>query len=253
MTKPKIFHPQEIQPGMTILVDGGDLRYIRQTLRLKPGDEIYVLDGNNGCFPGMIKQVHPEVAMVEITGPGDNPGVQLDITLAQALVKGSQMDFLVAKAAELGATMIIPFRSARTIPLLEGDKARAKVERWQKIARQASRQVGRASFPRIEELTHFSQMLTQLPVCALKLIFWEEERQRGIRELLLAPSRPETSRVAIVIGPEGGFTRQEVAEAVNQGFISVSLGRQVFKVDTALMVIMAIIQYETGFLGSWET
>ncbi len=252
MTRPKIFQPGEIQPGMTVLIDGGNLRYIRQVLRRQPGNEIYILDGNRGRFPAIIREIGTEAAIVEITGEADNSGIHPNITLAQALVKGNQMDFLVEKAAELGSGMIIPFRSARSIPHLADEKARARVDRWQKIAIEAARQVGRASFPRVEEVTDFSQMLTLIPTDSLRLIFWEEERQQGIRELFLAQSPCERPLVTIVIGPEGGFTRQEVEEATDQGFISVSLGRQVFKVGTALMVIMAVIQYEMGFLDGGE-
>ncbi|MDZ4164213.1 MAG: RsmE family RNA methyltransferase [Smithellaceae bacterium] len=250
MTRPRIFHFGEIYPGMTLRIEGDEFHYLRQVLRLRTKDELFILNGQNGELPGIIRGFDHSAATVEITGPGKILFAPLDITLAQALVKGENMEFLMEKATELGVNRIIPFHARRSIPRLEGEKAKARVGRWQKIAREGARQVGRPSFPLIEDLTTFEGMLSRMPGDSLRLIFWEEEEERGLRDVILSEPNRSVLAFSLVIGPEGGFSREEVAMANDQGFISVSLGRQVLKVETAIISVLAIIHYEKGLWGS---
>lgn len=248
MTSPRIFHLDEIYSGLTLRIEGDEFRYLRQVLRLRTRDELVILNGKNGEFPGIIRGFDQSGAIVEITGPGRILSAPLNITLAQGLVKGDKMEFLIEKAAELGVNRITPFLCQRSIPHLEGEKAKARVERWRKIAREGARQVGRASFPDIDDLTTFGEMLPRMPADSLRLIFWEEEEERGLREAIIPVLQQEGGAFTLVIGPEGGFSREEVTMAKDRDFISVSLGRQVLKVETALTAVLAIIHYEKGLL-----
>jgi 16S rRNA (uracil1498-N3)-methyltransferase len=159
------------------------------------------------------------------------------------------MDFIIRKATELGAHRIIPFRSARSVPQLTADKSRARVSRWRTIATEAARQCGRADIPEVNDVLSFEEMLASAEGGTLKIIFWEEESERGIKKLLRDNRYEGEKDIAVMIGPEGGFSKEEVDSAVKRGFISVSLGRNVLKVETAAVTILSIIQYELGIFG----
>jgi 16S rRNA (uracil1498-N3)-methyltransferase len=167
----------------------------------------------------------------------------------QSLPKANKMDFIVHKATELGTCKIVPFLSSRSIPKLSPEKTRVKVSRWRNIAVQAARQCSGASIPEIGEIIHFEEAVSQPGPESMKLIFWEEETQKGIKEALCDARYNGVKDISVIVGPEGGFTREEVARATEKGFISVTLGKQVLKVDTAVLTILSIIQYEKGMFG----
>jgi 16S rRNA (uracil1498-N3)-methyltransferase len=159
------------------------------------------------------------------------------------------MDFIVQKATELGADRIISFRSARSVPRLSQDKARAKISRWRSIAQEASRQCGRADIPEIRGIVSFEEMLACSEGQSLKIIFWEEESKRNIKEILRDEKYAGANDISVVIGPEGGFSREEIERAADKGFISATMGKNILKVETAVLAILSIIQYEKGIFG----
>ena len=160
------------------------------------------------------------------------------------------MDGIVRHATELGVRRIVPFLASRSIPRWPSGKGVEKQQRWQKIAVEASRQCGRSDIPEIGEIAPFSGMLAAAPGAALRLIPWEEETARGIREVLRDPRQGGTKRFHVVIGPEGGFTRDEIDQAEGAGFLPVGLGRRVLRVETAALAVLAILQYERGAIGA---
>jgi 16S rRNA (uracil1498-N3)-methyltransferase len=159
------------------------------------------------------------------------------------------MDSIVQKATELGACRIIPFQSARSVPRLTVDKARARVSRWRSIATEAARQCGRADIPEVNDVLSFEEAIASAEGKALKIIFWEEEIERGIKHLLREKRCEGARDISAIVGPEGGFSKEEVDSAVGRGFISVSLGKNILKVETAAVTILSIIQYELGIFG----
>jgi 16S rRNA (uracil1498-N3)-methyltransferase len=159
------------------------------------------------------------------------------------------MDFIIQKATELGVDRIIPFQSARSVSRLTDDKKRQKALRWQKIAVEAARQCGRADVPVISPCLDFLEMIRDEGRKVFKIIFWEEETRCGIRDVLNQKHTELADEFFVIVGPEGGFLKEEVNQAREAGFQSVSLGRQILRVETAALAIMAIIQYEKGILG----
>jgi 16S rRNA (uracil1498-N3)-methyltransferase len=154
------------------------------------------------------------------------------------------MDGIVRHATELGAARIVPFIAERSVPRWRPEQFPRKRERWQKIAVEASRQCGRSDIPEVGEIATFEQMLRNLPESGLRLIPWEEETATGIREVLRDPSRSEITEFVLAIGPEGGFSMGEIELARQAGFLSVSLGKRVLRVETASLAVLAILQYE---------
>jgi 16S rRNA (uracil1498-N3)-methyltransferase len=170
------------------------------------------------------------------------------ITLAQSLPKTDKMDLIIQKATELGASNIAPFVSSRSIPVLTPDKARQRRERWQKIALEAARQCRRPDVPEVGPVVTFREMLDASADAQLKIIFWEEEEGTTIKRVL--GEHADALSIVIAIGPEGGFSPEEVEAARARGFIPTTLGKQVLKTETAGLATLAIIQYERGIFGA---
>ena len=249
MTVPRIYFPGITGKGEIFDLGGENLRYIKSVLRMKKGDHLVLFDGAGWEYETVIKNFSTDGINVEVLGKNRIKDESLKITVLQALPKANKMDSIVRKATELGARTIIPFRSARSVPQLTAEKAHVRVSRWRSIATEAARQCGRADIPEVNDVLSFEEMLASAEEGPLKIIFWEEESERGIRKLLLDSRYEGVKDITVMIGPEGGFSRDEVESAVKRGFISVSLGRNVLKVETAAVTILSIIQYELGIFG----
>lgn len=249
MTVPRIYFPGIIGKGELCDLGGENLRYVKSVLRMKKGDHLILFDGAGWEYETVIKNFSAHGINVEVLRKDRIQDEAPRITVLQALPKANKMDFIIRKATELGAHRIIPFRSARSVPQLTADKALARVSRWRSIATEAARQCGRADIPEVNDVLSFEEMLASAEEGALKIIFWEEESERGIKKLLRDNRYEGEKDINVMIGPEGGFSKEEVESAVKRGFISVSLGRNVLKVETAAVTILAIIQYELGIFG----
>ena len=242
----RFYVPQpRIENGM-LKVEGNELKHIRKVLRLRGGDEISVFDGLGKEFEGTIIEEGLSSVVIRIknvfSSKKDSP---LEVTLAQSLLKGEKMDYLIQKATELGVEEIIPFLSSRSVPLLEKSKTLRRHQRWKRIAVEASKQCGRGVVPGIESLQDYSEMLQKASPNALRLILWEREGAK-LKETLESKER---KKIFFVIGPEGGFSEGEVDEARGAGFIPVTLGRRILRAETASLCFLSILQYERGDLG----
>ncbi|MCK9229159.1 MAG: 16S rRNA (uracil(1498)-N(3))-methyltransferase [Syntrophales bacterium] len=250
MSVQRVYRPA-LRPGTTMTeLDREDFHYLKHVLRLKVGDTVILFDGVGNEYEAVIDDFGASRVRLEIREerPVDDPAPP--VILAQALPKEGKMDFIVQKATELGVRTIIPFTSSRTIPRLTGEKAAARVKRWRKIAAEASKQCGNAIVPEVSEIRTFEAMIDEGARASLPLFFWEEEHHRGIRDIFSTPFRPDLSEISIVVGPEGGFSRDEATAARNRGFMTAHLGRRILRVETAALVILSIIQYEIGSIGT---
>jgi 16S rRNA (uracil1498-N3)-methyltransferase len=243
----RFYVPQpRIEKGM-LKIEGDEVKHIRKVLRLKAGDEIIVFDGLGKEFEGAIVEEGLSSVVIKIqnifSSKRDSP---LEVTLAQSLLKGEKMDYLIQKATELGVKEIIPFFSSRSVPLLEKSKKLKRHHRWEKIAIEASKQCGRGVVPKIESLQDYSDMLQTASPDTLRLILWEKE---GIKLKEILERLKEKKKIFFIIGPEGGFSQLEVDEAKKAGFIPVTLGRRILRAETASLCFLSILQYEKGDIG----
>jgi 16S rRNA (uracil1498-N3)-methyltransferase len=243
----RFYVPQpRLERGM-LKVEGEEVKHIRKVLRLTEGDEITVFDGLGKEFEGTIVAERLSSVVIRVksvsSSKRDSP---LEVTLAQSLLKGEKMDYLIQKATELGVKEIIPFLSSRSVPLLEKSKRLKRHHRWERIAIEASKQCGRGVVPRIEFLQDYSEMLPKASPNALRLILWERE---GIRLKEILERSKEKKKIFFVIGPEGGLSQGEVDEAKEAEFIAVTLGRRILRAETASLCFLSILQYEQGDIG----
>jgi 16S rRNA (uracil1498-N3)-methyltransferase len=142
---------------------------------------------------------------------------------------------------------VVPFLCRRTVPKLDGAAADKRTARWQRIALSAAKQSGRTRVPEILGVMNFSDLVQRPWPCDLKLIFWEKETARGLRRLREEKARVES--LLLVIGPEGGFTPDEVAEATGGGFQSVGMGKRILRTETAAVAALSSAQLLWGDLG----
>ena len=244
---PRFYVPQpQIEKGM-LKIEGREAKHIRRVLRLKTGDEIVVFDGLSKEYEGTIVEEGPSSVVINIqnifSSTGESP---LEITLAQSLLKGEKMDYLIQKATELGIKEIIPFLSSRSIPLLEKSRGSKRHHRWEKIAIEASKQCRRGMVPKIEPLQTYSEMLQVAFSDSLHLILWEKE---GVRlKEVLKDSKGKT-KIFFIVGPEGGLSIEEVEQAKGMGFLPVTLGKRILRSETASLCLLSILQYEWGDIG----
>ncbi len=244
---PRFYIPHPHLEDQFLTVKGQEVRHIRRVLRLREGDEITLFDGSGQTYQGRIVQDRPTSLVVKVEAiscsKSDSP---LEITLAQSLLKGEKMDYLVQKATELGIREIIPFFSSRSIPLLEKSKKSEKHYRWEKIAIEASKQCGRGYLPRIAPPCNFSEMLSLGHDESVRLILYEREGNR-LKEVL--KELKDRKKIFSVIGPEGGFSEEEIEQSKKKGFIPIYLGERILRAETASLCLLSILQYELGDIG----
>ena len=228
-----------------VVLQGSDVSHIRTVLRLTMGDEIEVLDGEGTLYLVRLSELKNKLIKCEILSSEKNDTESpLKIHLGQSLVKGNGFDIILRKAVELGAHSISPLLTERTVTKVDSDK---KIIRWKKIAEESSKQCGRSAIPKIaNSIVQLETFCQQTSDSDLKLIFWEMENKKRLKDI-----NPKTapSSTSILIGPEGGFTQEEVETARSYGFHSLGLGPRIFRAETAPLVVLSLLQAKWGDIG----
>ena len=225
-----------------ILLQGSDVSHIRKVLRLKVGDQIEVLDGEGSLYLVNLTDISINSIKGEILSSEQiNTESRLMIHLGQSLIKGGGFDIILKKSVELGVNFISPLITERTVVKSGSDK---KFSRWKKIIEESSKQCGRSSIPKISnKITCLEMFLQETKNSDLKLIFWEMEKNMGLSDINPKVIPRSTS---LLIGPEGGFTVEEVETARSYGFLSLGLGPRTFRSETAPLVVLSLLQWKWG-------
>jgi len=235
--------------GSKAVVKGSDAHHIKNVLRLKPGDEIGLFDGTGLNYETRIVTLLPksvEVSVIRSFPSTTESNVQ--ITVAQALLKDRKMDSLVRQLTELGITRWIPFIAKRSVPRPDKKRLVTRTERWNKIAKEALKQCKRCCSPEIGATVSFEKVLNLGKDSELKIVFWEEESKPVNKELPVSNVKPP-EKIFILLGPEGGFTLKEVESAKENGFITASLGPRILRAETATIAACTLLQYLFGDMG----
>lgn len=228
-----------------MILSPGDSRHAATVLRLKKGQRVRAGDGRGTVLRGTIVSVSPAAVRIGLDGPVFAAESSLDLTLLQALVKGEKLDLIVRQATELGVKRIIPVYSARSIPRWDKRKELRRLARLQAIARGAAAQCQRALVPVVEPVHTFARVLKTVSNGCM-LVSWEAERTLFLADLLRQTAPNAT--VSIFIGPEGGFTPDEVLALDAAGATLVHLGSRLLRSETAAAVACALLQAAWGDL-----
>ncbi len=239
--------PEQINND-TVVFQPEEIRQIKNVLRLSAGDLIQVLDNAGNTYTVEISKSDNKTLKGNIIEKEfQKPESRFSISLGQALTKGSKIDFIVQKATELGVKDITFVETERSIVKYKNVQAKDKLKRWEKIAKEAAEQSHRITIPDISCCRHLEEFCQSIKNAQLKLIFWEEESEKKLRDWL--KNDIDISRLSILVGPEGGFSRKEIDLTRDFGFIPVGLGPRILKTETAVISILSIIQYVKGDLG----
>ncbi|MBI5198153.1 MAG: 16S rRNA (uracil(1498)-N(3))-methyltransferase, partial [Nitrospirae bacterium] len=230
----------------------GDLaHHLRDVLRLKVGDEIDLVDDRRRKFRSRIVAGEKRILtadIIEELSPPDSPTISLH--LAQGLPKGDKMESIIQKCTELGVDRITPLMTDRCMIHWKSERT-ARIDRWRKIALEASQQAGRWTVPSVGSPMSLAEFLNQPKSWDLGILLWEEERSQRLKPFLDRwiqdrRKQDEPFSCLTLIGPEGGFSGEEAALAREKGLISVTLGERILRTETAGPSILAILQYAIG-------
>ena len=240
----RLLVPPELLAGDVITLSGAPFHHLCRVLRMPVGAEVMVGDGCGLWLRCRIERVEKECARLAVCERECRRDAALEVHLQQGLPKGDKLELVLQKATELGAARLTPVLTARSVPVRDAAREGRRLERWQRIVTEATRQCGRAQVPRVDAPLPLEQALLQVDA-EMRLVAWEE----GGRNLgSLVENFPPLS-VAVLIGPEGGFAASEVALAQGFGFLPVTLGPRILRTETAGMVLAAWLQLIWGDMG----
>ena len=229
--------------GDTLQLSDDDARKLTAVLRKATGDRVQIVDSSGAAFAATLRvdnrRVDAHLDERFDRGPVESP---LGVTIAQGIPKGQKMDLIVEKCTELGAAAFVPVRSFRVVGERTGEH---KIERWQRIVKSAAQQSGRTAIPSVAPIATWEQLIATFPQYDHVYLPWELADPAELRAWL--PGEIEhAERVLFIIGPEGGFSADEVEHARAAGAKLISLGRRILRTETAGIAILAVLAYVRG-------
>ena len=216
-----------------------DVRHATRVLRMTAGEQAEIfLHGRR--WLGEISDISPEDVAFKLLEELPSTEAKLRITLYQGLPKADKMELIIQKAVELGAEVIVPVAMSRCVVKLDERDGRKKQERWQKIAREACKQSGRCLTPQVDAPIPFKELLNRLPGHDAAIVPWEDARGYSLNAF--HREHPDITSLAVVIGPEGGMSAEEIEVMRQTGCLPVTLGPRILRTETAgLAAISALM------------
>ena len=230
--------------GEQIRLAGSDVNHMKNVLRMKPGEEVWVSDGEGMDYfcsvegyeekEAVLRVVKKEVSQTELAS---------HLILFQGLPKGDKMEWIVQKAVELGAYSVVPVSTRRCVVKLDNKKAEKKVSRWQQIAESAAKQSKRMLVPEVHSVMTFKEALVYAKELDVLLIPYELAKGMKETKELIRSIEPGKS-IGVFIGPEGGFEEQEVADAMEAGAKPITLGHRILRTETAGLAVLSVLMFQ---------
>lgn len=243
--------------GKTFRLSGPEAFHLVKVLRRREGESVALFDGRGGRFEGLIERIHPDGTvtgtLLALRVTAARRAVRLH--LYQGLLKASHWDYVLEKGTELGVWSFTPTLTPRTVVLLrEAERVKAKKERWERVLMAAAKQCGRVELPVLKDPTPFRDAVKACEGKGLMLLAWEGMSRATAHETL-RPALQEADacfagplEVHLFVGPEGGFTEEEVELARSLGARAFGMGERILRAETAALAACALVQYELGAL-----
>lgn len=245
----KFFVPKNSIDGNNAIINGEDVKHIYKVLRLQVGDKVSVNNCEGKEYIGEITSIDKSAVNINLIeeNPINNES-PIEVYLFQGMPKSTKMDLIVQKNTELGVKSITPIITERVVVKTELKEFK-KVDRWNRIALEASKQSKRSLVPQINVPIEFEQLLQELKCMDLVVVPYENEEGYGIKKLVENIDKKQINKVAIVIGPEGGFEESEIFKLKEIGARVITLGPRILRTETAGFTCLSLIMYELGDLG----
>ena len=244
----QVFYPGELTEA--IAITGGDAHHLAHVMRAQIGDAITVVDAAGQAAEMAVTALTRDAVHLRMQRVLPAETADREVILVQALLKGEKMDFVVQKAAELGAVCVCPIVTEHVVVRYDAKKAAAKAARWQKIADEAAKQCGRRTLMRVAPVVSLTDLLRDPAYIGaadtVTVFCYEQQEERQSMRTVLGGT--EARRVTLIVGAEGGFSPAEAAAVTAAGGQSVSLGHRILRAETASLTALAVTQYELGNL-----
>lgn len=230
--------------GNEAVLTGEDVQHIAKVLRLRAGDEVTLCDGAKTEYTARIDSVEKERIMLRVLETAASKTESaVEITLYQGLPKAGKLETIIQKCVELGIGKVIPFDAERSVVKLSEKDFAKKQSRYQRVAYEAAKQSRRGIIPEVSGLVKLAK--EDFSGFDLILLAYEEERGTTLKKALRA--KMDAKRIALIVGPEGGFAPEEADMLIQRGAVSVSLGPRILRTETAGMAMLAMTVYELEF------
>ena len=226
----------------TIRISESERHHLLNVLRLKVDDRVEVFDGEGNRYIASLCDTRTTPLQAKILWHQFQPRTPPYITLFQGLPKFDKMDLIVQKTTEIGVNQIAPVICQRSIPRSVVQQKRTV--RWQRIANEAAKQCKRPHFARVFAPQGLEACLGRVNHLDLLILLWEDEKRQGLKEILR--NHGEAKSVGLFVGPEGGFTDEEVGVALQNGCLPATLSENILRTETAAIVSVASVMYELG-------
>ena len=233
---------EELRSSAPIL--SGENAQHAKVLRLKPGEEVLLCDGNGNEGLCRIQDLrNGEVKLEIIERRASNTEARVKVSIYMAFPKADKLEHVIQKATELGAFEIIAFPSSRCVSRPDEKSLKKKMDRWQKIAESAAEQSGRGIIPQVLSLGSYQEALNRAAKADKALMFYENEKALTLRQALESSSY---QTVSLLTGPEGGLEEKEVQDARNAGLQVCTLGSRILRCETAPLCALSAVMYASG-------
>ncbi len=236
-------------------ITGQDAKHIFKVLRKKKSDKIAITDGRGKDYNSIVINAAPDIIQIKLLEQFDSiTESPIDITLCSGMLKNRKMDFIIKHVTQLGIQKWVPFFCERSIPSpnkKKDGKTKQKMgkqkmgkqnKRWESIAKESLKQCNRSYIPQISEPSNFQTIMKQFQNHDLKIAFWEQSQHK----IKLLQKNIYPKKIVILIGPEGGFSENEILLAKEKGFLSYSLGPRILRAETASISACTLIQHLFG-------
>lgn len=245
----RIFVKQKLHLGALVNCNAEMQHHLKHVMRKRCGDVITVIDGLKKEYLGRIVTINNDDLVVEIQ---EHCAIQrepsLSVTLYQGLPKKDKMELIITKGTEIGANRFVPVQMTRSVVKAYGEKNDKRQARWDRIALAAARQAHRQHIPVISPVHTFKQMLQELSSYDLILVPYEDAQKKDLSMLALDQS---IRQVALIIGPEGGMTHEEIEQLKLCAAHIVTLGPRILRTETAGFVALTVLLFRSGDLGGY--
>ncbi|MCE5287014.1 MAG: 16S rRNA (uracil(1498)-N(3))-methyltransferase [Pelosinus sp.] len=233
--------------SLPLVITGADAHHISHVLRLMPGDKVTLIAPQEEVGIAVITSMEKEAVRLNLQEKiVEEREAPLHITLVQGLPKSDKMDYIVQKTVELGVCEIIPLAAEHSVVKYDDHKKLDRVKRWQKIASEAAKQCKRTIMPVVESVQNLAEILAGLADDTVIIMLYEGEVSIGLKQTLHAC---KASKYVLLIGPEGGFSPEEVFLCKAHKAQVVTLGPRILRTETAAVAAVALLMYECGDLG----
>lgn len=236
--------PSQIN-GNEIVITGSDVNHIKNVLRMKPGEELSISNGvDSREYRCAVEELAEDRILCRLRFIKED-GMELSakVYLFQGLPKADKMELIIQKAVELGVYEIIPVSTKRAVVKLDEKKARTKITRWQAIAEAAAKQSKRRVIPEVKDVMTMKQAVSYAKDMDVKLIPYELAEGMAETRNKISSLKAE-QRIAVFIGPEGGFDESEIEAAMEAGICPITMGKRILRTETAGFTILAWIMYQ---------